>query len=71
MIHSKNQKIDDQEPNLPSSSPSTETATRFIPPEISSPFSTAASSSSGDVDSNTTYAHIYELISHSLRIACM
>ncbi len=71
MIYSKKQKLDDQEPNLPSSSPSTETVTRFIPPETSNLLSTADASSSRHVDSNTTYAHIYELISHSLRIASM
>ncbi len=63
MICSKKEKIDDQEPNLPSSSPSTETVTWFIPPETSNLLSTVDSNSSGHVDSNTTYAHIYELIS--------
>jgi hypothetical protein len=70
-LQQKIQKIDDQEPNLPSSSSSTETVTRFVPPETSNLLSTADSRSSGHVDSSTTYAHIYELINHSLRIASM
>ncbi len=62
MICSKKPKIDDQEPDLPSSSPSTETVIRFIPPETSNLLSTADSSSSGNVDSNTTYAaHVGEV----------
>jgi len=42
----KQKKIDDQELNLPSSSPSTETVTRFVAPETSNLLSTADSRSS-------------------------